>query len=155
MLQGRDSSLIDKCNHVGPILLEGVDPLKNWWDCILAGDPVFVLLGIHSTTLDEAQANVNDVTVVHWVACSTGIESTNEEACCKGLKTFGGMRFSSRSLVVVRPYFVMSQSNMWRKTVFAYFMWIDLYVSQIAFDRFTRKTLERAAFIVTMSPQVF
>jgi hypothetical protein len=34
-------------------------------------------------------------------------------------------------------------------------MWIGLYVLQIALGRFARKTLERAAFIVTMSAQVF
>jgi hypothetical protein len=74
--------------------------------------------------LDEVQANVNDVTVIHWVACNAGVESTNEEARCEGLKTFRGMRFSLQSLVVVCPYFVMNQSNMWRKTVFGYFMQI-------------------------------
>ncbi len=34
-------------------------------------------------------------------------------------------------------------------------MQIGLYVSQITFGRFARKTLERAAFIVTMSTRVF
>jgi hypothetical protein len=91
MLQGWDSSLIDKCNHVSPIFLEGIDRLNNLCDRVRVQDPVFVLLGVHSTTLDDAQGNVNDVTVVHWVARSTGVGSTNEEAHCKGLKTFGGM----------------------------------------------------------------
>jgi hypothetical protein len=49
----------------------------------------------------------------------------------------------------------MNQLNMWRKTVFGCFMQIGSYVWQIAFGRFTRKTLERAAFIVTMSALVF
>ncbi len=35
------------------------------------------------------------------------------------------------------------------------FMLIGLYVLQIAFGRFARKTSERAAFIVSMSAQVF
>jgi hypothetical protein len=73
MLQGRDSSLIDKCNCVGPIFLEGVDRLDDWWDRILAQDPVFVLLGVHSTILDDAQTNINDVTVIHWVVYSAGV----------------------------------------------------------------------------------
>jgi hypothetical protein len=64
-------------------------------------------------------------------------------------------QFSLQSSVVVRPYFVMNQGNMCRKTVFGCFMQIGLYVSRIAFGRFARKTLERAAFIVTMSTQVF
>ncbi len=34
-------------------------------------------------------------------------------------------------------------------------MQIGVYISQIAFGRFVRKTSERAAFIVTMSTQVF
>ncbi len=49
----------------------------------------------------------------------------------------------------------MNQSNMWRKTVFGCFMQIGLYVSRVAFDRFTRKTLERAKFMVIMSALVF
>ncbi len=39
--------------------------------------------------------------------------------------------------------------------MFGCFMHIGLYVSRIAFVRFARKTLERAAFIMTMSAQVF
>ncbi len=40
---------------------------------------------------------------------------------------------------------------MCRKAVFGCFMQLGLYVSQIAFGRFARKTLERAAFMVMMS----
>ncbi len=79
MLQGLGSSLIGKCNRISQILLEGVDCLDNLWDCVLTQDPAFVLLSIHSTTLDDAQANVDDVTVVYRVACSTGVGSANEE----------------------------------------------------------------------------
>jgi hypothetical protein len=68
MLQGRDSNLIDKRNCVSLIFLEGVDRLHNLWDPILTQDPVFVLLGVNSTMLDDAQADVGDVTVVHRVA---------------------------------------------------------------------------------------
>ena len=64
-------------------------------------------------------------------------------------------RFSSRSSVVVLPYFVMNQSNICRKTVFGCFMQIGSYVSQIALGRFARKTSERAAIMVTMSALVF
>jgi len=52
-------------------------------------------------------------------------------------------------------YFLMNQLNMWRKTVFGCFMQIGSYIWQIPFGRFMRKTLERAAFIVTMSALVF
>ncbi len=67
MLQGQDSSLVDECNCVGPIFLEGVDDLNNWWDHVLARDPIFVLIGVHSTKLDDVQADVDGITVVHGV----------------------------------------------------------------------------------------
>jgi hypothetical protein len=105
MLQGWDSSLVDECNLVGPIFLKGVDHLDNRWECILAQDPIFVLLGIHSTMLDDTQANVNDVTVVHQVACSAGVGSADEEVCCKGLKTFGGVPGGGHSLPIFLAIF--------------------------------------------------
>ena len=64
-------------------------------------------------------------------------------------------RFSSRSSVVVLPYFVRNQSNMCRKTMFGCFMRISSYISRIALCRFARKTSERVAFMVTMSALVF
>jgi hypothetical protein len=115
MLQGQDCSLIDKCNHISSIFLEGVNHLNNWWDRVLMQDPVLVLLGVHSTTLDDVQANINDIMVIHRVACSAGVGSANEEAHCEGLKTFEGMPGGShslpiflQSLVVVRLYFMMN-----------------------------------------------
>ncbi len=90
MLQGQDSSLIDKSNHVGPIFLEGVDRLGDWWDHVLARDPVFVLLGVHSTMLDDAQANINDITVIHRVACSAGVGSLMKRHVARGLKPSEG-----------------------------------------------------------------
>ncbi len=44
MLQGQDSSLIDECNRIGPIFLEGVDHLDDWWDRVLMQDPVLYSL---------------------------------------------------------------------------------------------------------------
>jgi hypothetical protein len=124
-------------------------------------DPVCVLLGIHSTTLDDAQADINDIMVVHRVACSADVRSADEEVHCKGSKSLEGCQvlailcqFSLQSLVVVCLYFVMNQLKMYRKTVLSCFMWIGLYVSQITFGRFDRKTSERATFIVTLSPRV-
>jgi hypothetical protein len=64
-------------------------------------------------------------------------------------------RFALQSLVIVCPYFMMNQSNMWRNTLFGCFMQISSYVLQIAFGRFVRKTSERAKFIVTVSARVF
>ena len=64
-------------------------------------------------------------------------------------------QFSSQSLVVVLSYFMMNQSNMCRTTVFGYFIRIGSYVSRITFGRFAWKTLDRVAFMVTMSGLVF
>jgi hypothetical protein len=105
MLQSWDSSLIDKCNCVGSIFFEGVDCLDNLWNRILTRDPVFVLLGVHFAMLDDAQANFNDITVVNWVTCSAGAGSADEEVCCKGLKTFGGMPGGGHSLPIFLAIF--------------------------------------------------
>jgi hypothetical protein len=131
MLQGRDSRLVDECNCVGPIFHEGVNRLDDWWDRVLAQDPFFVLLGVHSTALDDAQANVDDVAVVYWVACSTRVGSTNEEAHCEGLETFRGMPGGGHSLPICLAIFGQrlpiprdEPVNMWRKTVFGCFCWV-------------------------------
>jgi hypothetical protein len=50
--------------------------------------------------VDDAQADVDDVTVVYWVACSAGLGSPNEEAQCEGFKTFGGMPGGGHSLLI-------------------------------------------------------
>ncbi len=52
MLRGRDRCLVDKRDHVGPILLEGIDRLDNRWGFALASNPSFILLGVHSTPFD-------------------------------------------------------------------------------------------------------
>jgi hypothetical protein len=78
MLKGRDSCLVGECNCVGPIFFEGVDCLNDQWDHVFAQDPIFLLLGIHPTGLDDAQADVDDVVIVHWVACHTCVGSANE-----------------------------------------------------------------------------
>ena len=74
-------------------------------------DPIFVLLGVHPTSLDDAQADVDDVAIVHWVAGRARVGSTDEEASCEGLKTIGGIPVGGHSLPVL-PYFLMNQLNM-------------------------------------------
>jgi hypothetical protein len=161
MLRGWDSRLVDQRNRVGPIFLEGVDRLDDRRGFILAGDPIFVLLGVHPTAFDDVQADVDDVAIIHWVACRTCVGCTDEERVARGSKPSEGCqsaailcRLSSQSSAVVLPYFVMNQSNMCRNTVFGCFMQMGSYVLQIAFGRFARKTSERAAFMVTMSALV-
>jgi hypothetical protein len=105
MLQGRDSPLVDECNRVGPIFFEGVNCLDDQWDPVFVQDPIFVLLGVHSTVLDDAQADVDYVAFVHWVACSACVGSANEEVRCKGLETFGGMPGGGHSLLIFLALF--------------------------------------------------
>jgi hypothetical protein len=161
MLRGWNSCLVDQRNRIGPIFLEGVDRLDDCQGFVLMGDPIFVLLGVHPTAFDDTQANVDDIAIIHWVACHTCVGCTNEEGIARGLKPLEGCqsaailcRLSLRSLAVVLPYFVMNQSNMCRNTVFGCFMQMGSYVLQIAFGRFARKTSEKAAFMVTMSTLV-
>jgi hypothetical protein len=158
MLRGRDSSLVNKCNWVGLIFIEGVDCLNDWWDRVLAQDPIFLLLGIHYTTLDDTQANVDDVMVINCVTCTAGVGCANEEAHWEGLKTFGGMPGGGHSLPICLAIFGRGKPILRdepvkhvEKNSLGCFIWIGLYVSRIAFGRFARKTLERATFIVTMS----
>ncbi len=65
MLQGRDHCLVNECNHISPIFLEGVDCLDDWRDRVFAQDPIFVLLGVHPAVLDDTQTNLNDISIVH------------------------------------------------------------------------------------------
>ena len=37
---------------------------------VLAGDPILVFFGVHSASFDDAQADVDDVVIVHRVAHS-------------------------------------------------------------------------------------
>ena len=48
---------------------EGVNRLGDRRVVVLARDPIFVFLGVHTTSFDDAQADVDDVTIVHGVAC--------------------------------------------------------------------------------------
>ncbi len=97
--------MVDQRNRVGTIFLEGVDRLDDCQGFVLVGDPIFVLLGVHSTAFDDVQANVNDVTIIHWVACHTRVGCTDEEARCKGLKAVGGMPVGSHPLSIIFAIF--------------------------------------------------
>jgi hypothetical protein len=69
MVRCWDHCLVDECDCGGPILFEGVDRLDDRRGFVLACDPIFVLLGVHPASFDDVQANVDDVAIVHWVAC--------------------------------------------------------------------------------------
>jgi hypothetical protein len=70
--------LVDKHNLCGPKRYERVKPLDNSGVFGFAGNPRLVFLGIHAAPLDDAEADVNDVTVGHRVSRATGICRTGE-----------------------------------------------------------------------------
>ena len=69
MVRGWDRCLVDECDCGGPIFFEGVDRLNDRQGFVLTCDPIFVLLGVHPTSFDDVQADVNDVVIIHRVAC--------------------------------------------------------------------------------------
>ena len=69
------------------------------------GDPIFVFFGVHSASFDDVQANIDDIAIVHWVACRALIGSTDEEARCEGLKTVGGMPVGGHLLPILFAIF--------------------------------------------------
>ncbi len=105
MLRGRDSHLVDQRDRVGPIFLEGVDRLDDRRGFVLAGDSIFVLLRVHPTAFDGTLANVDDVAIIHWVACCARVGCTNEEAHCKGLKAIGAMPVGGHPLPIISAIF--------------------------------------------------
>ena len=110
MLQGRGSRQVDECNCVGPLFLGGVDRLDNQWGLILASNPFVVLLGIHSSALNDMQANVNDTMVSHPVKCRACIRCANEEVCGQGFEAIDGMPICSHSLLICFTIFCCSIS---------------------------------------------
>jgi len=100
MLQGWGSCLVDKCDRFSPIFFEGVDRLDDRRAFVLARDPIFVLLGVHPTSFDDAQANFDDVTIVHQVACRACVGCADEEARCKGFESVSRMPVGGHSLAI-------------------------------------------------------
>ncbi len=76
----------------------------------------------------------------------------DEEACHKGLESVGGMPVGGHSLPILSTIFGRCFGVLHDEPSF---MQIGSYVSRIAVGRFTRKTSERAAFMVMMSALVF
>ncbi len=105
MLRGWDRRLVDECNRVGPILFEGVDRFGDRRSFVLAGDPPFVFLRVHPASLDDAQADVDDVAIVHRVAGRARVGSADKEASCEGLETVEGMPVGSHSLSIIFAIF--------------------------------------------------
>ncbi len=73
MSTGGDGSLLDKGDFVGPESLEVVEGLNDVGANYLTCNLCIVFFGIHATLLDEAQANVDDIDIVHLEPCTAGI----------------------------------------------------------------------------------
>jgi hypothetical protein len=97
----RDGCLVYQRNRVSPKLLEGLDQLNDWWALVFTSNSICVFLGVHAIALDDAQADVNHIMVLHRIACHACVQRANEEACHEGLETFGGMPVSGHLLSII------------------------------------------------------
>ena len=77
--------MVDKGDFVHPELLEGIERLDDFGTNRLACDPLFVIFGVHSTSLDDAEADVDDVGIMHRVAGTAGVARASEEVMDEGL----------------------------------------------------------------------
>ena len=99
MLKGWGSCLVDECDCLGTIFFEGIDHFSDGRGLVLAGDPNFVFFGVHSTSVDDAQANVDDIAIIHRVASHDCVGCANKEARCEGLKAVRGSDASWRPFI--------------------------------------------------------
>ncbi len=84
----------------GPKWLERVNRLNDAGvDCLMS-NPGLVLFAVHPASLDDAEANVDDVDIVHPVARAAGVRSTREEAEEEGIKPVSGVPVSGHALPV-------------------------------------------------------
>ncbi len=96
----RDGGLVNKGDLGGPKHFEHVDRLDDAGADGLASNPGLVLLTIHPALLDDVEANVDNVDVVHLDACAAGVRSSGEEAEDEGIEPFSGMPIGSHVLPV-------------------------------------------------------
>ncbi len=100
-----NGSLVHKGDLGGSKRFECVNHL----DCSradgLASDPGLVFLVVYPTLLDDDEANVDDVEVVHPVAHTAGIHSPSEEAEDEGINPFGGVPIGNHVLQVCLAIF--------------------------------------------------
>ncbi len=66
----------------------------------LAGNPHFILFGIHSALVDDTQSNVDNVVVDHGVAGAASVGTAAEESQDKYLKTVGRLPISGHLFLV-------------------------------------------------------
>ncbi len=95
-----DGGLVHKGDLGSPKRLECVGRLNDAGVDCLASGPGLVLFTIRPPLLDDAEANVNDVDVVHPVALAAGVRSTGEEAEDEGIEPVGGVPIGGHALPV-------------------------------------------------------
>ncbi len=91
--------LCDKKSAKG--VYEGVNRLGDRRVLVLARDPIFVFLGVHTESFDDTQNDVDDVAIVHGVACRACVGCADDEACCEGLEAVGGMPVGGHPLTIL------------------------------------------------------
>jgi hypothetical protein len=95
-----DGGLVHEGDLGGPKCLECVNRLNNVGADCFTSDPGLVLFAVLPTLLDDAEANVNDVDVVHPLARAAGVRSTGEEAEDEGIKPISTAPIGSHALPV-------------------------------------------------------
>ncbi len=96
----RDGGLVQEGDLGGPKRFECVDHLDDAGADGLASDPGLVFLAIHPASLDDAEAIVDDVDVVHPEARAAGVRSSGEEAEDEGIESIGRVPIDGHALPV-------------------------------------------------------
>jgi hypothetical protein len=155
-----DGGLVHEGDLGTPKCSEHVDHLDDVGANGLASDPGLVLLAVHPSLLDNAEANVNDVNIVHFEARAAGVRSSGEEAEDEGIKPVSRVPIGGHALPVclaiighlltilvdkpgsMKTILGLRRCRCWKKAC----TWDNMA---------SRKTLVRAVFIITMSARVF
>ncbi len=103
---GGDGSLVDEGDLCGPEHFKQVKVLEDLVAHCPAGNPRLVLIGIHPRAFDHAQANVNNVVVVHRKTCASRKRSAGVEAQYKDVRLVSRMPLSSHALAICFTVFI-------------------------------------------------
>ncbi len=95
-----DGGLVNEGDLGGPKRFERVDHLNDAGADGLVSNPGLVLLAVHPALLDDAEANVDNVNVVHPEARASGIRSSGEEVEDEGIEPVCGVPIGGHALPV-------------------------------------------------------
>ncbi len=101
----RDGSLVHEGDLGSPKRFECVNCFNDAGVDGLTSNPGLVLLAVHPALLDDAEANVNNVNVVHFEACAAGVRSSGEEKEDEGIKPVGKVPIGGHALLVCLAIF--------------------------------------------------